>query len=175
MRPYTTPSERQSDALPVYLRTSTRPRKRTSLRQTASFEPSSMFVRRSVRPLRDCEKKNTKKYQKKKVTKSLYFTYAWGRPYSTDCNGSWHIGLGHQHYQSYKFLWLEVKGFGFCEGSNLGFSHRKLTWPLQHCLALTRWHVKIIYNINQSLINHDNTSTINNLNSPFGSVQLREE
>jgi hypothetical protein len=31
-----------------------KPRKGTSLRQTASFEPS--FVRRSVRPLRDCEK-----------------------------------------------------------------------------------------------------------------------
>jgi hypothetical protein len=81
--------------------------KGTSLRQTASFEPSCMFVRRSVRPLRDCEKKNlTKKYyQKKKVTKSLYFTYAWGRPYPTDCNGSLHIGLGHQRNQSCQF-WL---------------------------------------------------------------------
>jgi hypothetical protein len=38
-------------------------------------------------------------------------------------------------------LWLYVKGFGFCEGSNIGFSHRKLTWPLQHSLALPRWRV----------------------------------
>jgi hypothetical protein len=116
---------------------------RTSLHQTASFEPSCMFVRLSVRPLRDCEKKiqKKKKYQKKKVTKSLYFTYAWGRPYPTDCNGSWHIGLGQQRNQSCKFLWLYVKGFGFCEGSNIGFSHRKLTWSLQHCLAQPRWHV----------------------------------
>jgi hypothetical protein len=92
--------------------------------------------------------KNTKKYkiyyQKKKVTKSLYFTYAWGRPYPTDCNGRMHIGLGHQRYQSCKVWWLLVKGFDFCQGSNIGFSHRKLTWPLQHCLALPRWHV-IIY------------------------------
>jgi hypothetical protein len=58
------------------MRTS-RPRKGTSLRQTASFKPSCMFVRRSVRPLRDCEK-NIQKNSKKKVTKSLYFTYAWG-------------------------------------------------------------------------------------------------
>jgi hypothetical protein len=122
------------------MRTSTKPRKGTSLRQTASFEPSYIFVRRSVRPLCDCEKK-IKKYQKKKVTKSLYFTYAWERPYPTDCNGSLHIGLGHQRNQSCKFLWLWLKGFGFCEGSNIGFSHRKLTWPLQHCLALPRWHV----------------------------------
>jgi hypothetical protein len=34
--------------------------KGTSLRQTASFEPSCMFVRRSVQPLRDCEKKYKK-------------------------------------------------------------------------------------------------------------------
>jgi hypothetical protein len=86
--------------------------KGTSLRQTASFEPSCMFVRRSVRPLRDCEKKIQKKLKKlkkdqnKKVTKSLNFTYALGRPYPTDCNGSLHIGLGHQRNQSCKFLWL---------------------------------------------------------------------
>jgi hypothetical protein len=36
---------------------------------------------------------------------------------------------------------VHVKGFGFCEGLNLGFSHRKLTRPLQQCLALPRWHV----------------------------------
>jgi hypothetical protein len=101
-------------------------------------------LRSAVTPLREKNTKNkkTKKYQKKKVTKSLYFTYAWGRPYPTDCNGSLHIGLGHQRNQSCKFLWLQIEGFGFCEGSNIGFSHRKLTWPLQHCLALPRWHVK---------------------------------
>jgi hypothetical protein len=52
------------------MRTSTKPRKGTSLRQTTSFEPSYIFVRRSVRPLRDCEKKIKKKeYQKKKSHK----------------------------------------------------------------------------------------------------------
>jgi hypothetical protein len=129
--------------------------KGTSLRQTASFEPSCMFVWRCVRPLRDCEKKiqkKNKKYQKKKVTKSLYFTYAWGRPYPTDCNGSLHIGLGHQRNQSCKFMWLYVEGFGFCEGSNIGFSHRKLTWPLQHCLALPRWHVMPIKCVKSTII-----------------------
>jgi hypothetical protein len=52
------------------------------------------------------EKKIQKKNKQEKVTKSLYFTYVWGRPYPTDCNGSLHIGLGHQRYQSCKFLWL---------------------------------------------------------------------
>jgi hypothetical protein len=51
------------------MRTSTKPRKGTSLRQTASFELSCIFVRRFVRPLRDCEKniqKNeVKNYQNK--------------------------------------------------------------------------------------------------------------
>jgi hypothetical protein len=28
---------------------------------------------------------------KRKVTKSLYFTYEWVLPYPTDCNGSLHI------------------------------------------------------------------------------------
>jgi hypothetical protein len=37
-----------------------------------------MLVRRSVRPVRDCEKNIIKKISKEKVTKSLYFTYAWG-------------------------------------------------------------------------------------------------
>jgi hypothetical protein len=66
-------------------------------------------------------------YQKKKVTNSLHFTYAWGRPYPTDCNGSSHIYLGYLRYQSCQFWWLLVEEFGFCEESNLGFSYRKLT------------------------------------------------
>jgi hypothetical protein len=75
----------------------------TSLRQTASFKPLCMFVRCSVRPLRDCKKKNTKKFLKKKVAKSLYFTYSWGRPHPTNCDGSLNIGLGHQRNQQCQF------------------------------------------------------------------------
>jgi hypothetical protein len=88
-----------------------------------------MFVRRSVRPLRGCEKiyTKTKNISKKKVTNSLLFTYAWGRPYPTDCNGSSYIYLGYRRYQSCQFWWLLVEEFGFCEESNLGFSYRKLT------------------------------------------------
>jgi hypothetical protein len=52
--------------------------KSTSLRQTASFEPSCMFVRRSVRPLRDCEKKiqkkENKKISKEKMSQSRYIS-----------------------------------------------------------------------------------------------------
>jgi hypothetical protein len=51
--------------------------KGTSLRQTASFEPSYMFVRRSVRPLRDCEKKyekRKKKLSKEKKSQSRYIS-----------------------------------------------------------------------------------------------------
>jgi hypothetical protein len=63
-------------------------------------------LRSAAMRLREKNTKKKKSYQKKKVTKSLYFTYAWGRPYPTDCNGSLHIGLGHQRNQSRKFLWL---------------------------------------------------------------------
>jgi Mg2+ and Co2+ transporter CorA len=52
--------------------------KSTSLRQTASFEPSCMFVRRSVRSLRDCEKKiqkkENKKISKEKKSQSRYIS-----------------------------------------------------------------------------------------------------
>jgi hypothetical protein len=50
--------------------------KGTSLRQTASFEPSCMFVRRSVRPLRDCEKKlqKNKKISKEKKSQNRYIS-----------------------------------------------------------------------------------------------------
>jgi hypothetical protein len=54
--------------------------------ETASFEASCVLVRCSVRAVRDCEKNIQKAMSKEKVTKSLYFTYAWGRPYPTDCN-----------------------------------------------------------------------------------------
>jgi hypothetical protein len=83
--------------------------KGTSLRQTASFEPSCMFVRRSVRPLRDCEKKIQKKRKlkiKRKSHKVVIFHVCVGRPYPTDCNGSLHICLGHQRNQSCQFMWL---------------------------------------------------------------------
>jgi hypothetical protein len=39
----------------------------------------------------DCEKNYKQKFKISKSQKSLYFTYAWGRPYPTDCNGSLHI------------------------------------------------------------------------------------
>jgi hypothetical protein len=52
--------------------------KGTSLRQTASFEPSCMFAQRSVRPLRDCEKKiqknKNKKISKEKKSQSRYIS-----------------------------------------------------------------------------------------------------
>jgi hypothetical protein len=50
--------------------------KGTSLRETASFEPSCMFVRRSIRPLRDCEKKIQKKEKniKRKKSQSRYIS-----------------------------------------------------------------------------------------------------
>jgi hypothetical protein len=34
---------------------------------------------------------------------------------------------GYQRNQSHQFWWLYVEGFGFYKGSNLSFSHRKLT------------------------------------------------
>jgi hypothetical protein len=73
-----------------------------------------------------------KEVSKEKVTKSLYFTYARGHSYPTDCNGSWHVGLGHQRNQTCKFLQLYVKGFGFCE---LSVEYR--LFPQEADIALT--------------------------------------
>jgi hypothetical protein len=122
------------------------PKKAPSCVKPRRFKPSCMFVRRSVRSLRDCEKKIEKNKIKKNVkikkSQSRYISrMRGGRPYTTDRNGSLQIGLGQQRYQSCKFLCLSVKGFGLYKGSNIGFFHRKLTWPLQHCLTLSRWHV----------------------------------
>jgi hypothetical protein len=76
-------------------------------------------LRSAVTRLREKNtKKNlkNKKYQEKKVTKSLYFTYAWGRPYPTDCNGSLHIGLGHQRNQSVNFCGCRLRGLVCAKG-----------------------------------------------------------
>jgi hypothetical protein len=54
----------------------------TSLRETASFEPSCMFVRRSVRPLRDSEKKIQKKISNEKSHKVVIFHVCVGAPLS---------------------------------------------------------------------------------------------
>jgi hypothetical protein len=71
-------------------------------------------LRSAVTRLR--EKNTKKKYQKKKVTKSLYFTYAWGRPYPTDCNGSLHIGLGHHVINRLNFCGCSLRGLASAKG-----------------------------------------------------------
>jgi hypothetical protein len=50
--------------------------------------------------------KNKIKTQKKESHKVFIFHVCVGHPYPTDCNGSLHIGLGHQRNQSCKFFWL---------------------------------------------------------------------
>jgi hypothetical protein len=118
---------------------------RFPLRQNASFKPSCTFVPRSVRQLRECEK-NMQKRIKGKKSQSRYISRMRGEySHSTDCNGSSHVGLGYLHYQSCQWLSLYVQGFGFSEEQNLGFSYRKLTWPLQHCLALPLRHVMVAF------------------------------
>jgi hypothetical protein len=42
-----------------------------------------------------------------------------------------------------------VTGFGFCEGPNLDFCHRMMTWNLQQCLALPRWHMMYLVVVHQ--------------------------
>jgi hypothetical protein len=44
-------------------------------------------------------KKIKKKISKEKSHEVVIFHVCVGRPYPTDWNGSWHIGLAHQHYQ----------------------------------------------------------------------------
>jgi hypothetical protein len=115
------------------MRTSMKPRKGTSLRQISSFEPSCMSVRRT--DMHDgLREKNTKKKQSLMhdgLTKSLYFTYAWGRPYPTDCNGSSHIGLGHQRNQSCKFFTRFFTGFFY----RVWLSNGQVTFATRRHLA----------------------------------------
>jgi hypothetical protein len=68
--------------------------KSTSWRQTAaaSFEPSYVLVRRSIRLVHDPEKKKfCLSESKKKVAESVYLTCGRDRPYPAGCNGSLHI------------------------------------------------------------------------------------
>jgi hypothetical protein len=58
-----------------------------NLRQSASFEPSSLLFA----TLGSAGNRLLEKSIKRKVTQSLYFTYAWGRLYLTVYNGSWPI------------------------------------------------------------------------------------
>jgi hypothetical protein len=106
-----------------------------------------MLVRRSVRPLRDCVKKIQKKICKEKSHKIILFHVCVGVPFSNRLR--WKFAHRYR-LLTLSIVWIfvaVVKGFGFCEGSNIGFSHRKLTWPIRHCLALPRWHV-ILFPIN---------------------------
>jgi hypothetical protein len=50
-----------------------------SLRQNTRFNPSTMKIGLFVRAVREPEKVNKKKKTFKKRTRTLYFTYAWGR------------------------------------------------------------------------------------------------
>jgi hypothetical protein len=67
-----------------------------------------MFVRRSVRPLRDCEKKflnkSKKKIIKRKKSQSHYISRMRGgaliQPIAME---ALHMGLGHQLYQARQF------------------------------------------------------------------------
>jgi hypothetical protein len=56
-----------------------RPQKGPSLRQNTRFNPSTMKIGLFVRAVREPEKVNKKKKTLKKRTRTLYFTYAWGR------------------------------------------------------------------------------------------------
>jgi hypothetical protein len=73
-----------------------------------------MFLRRSVQAVRGCEKSTPNKENIKRKYKVVVFHVHFGLSYPTDCNGSLHIGLGHQLNQSRHFWWLHVKEFGFC-------------------------------------------------------------
>jgi hypothetical protein len=61
------------------------------------------------------------------------------------------------------------KRFGLYEGPNLGFSHRKLTWPLQQNLALPHWNV-----IEENML-HSITDLIRNGYRLFGNRQMYRE
>jgi hypothetical protein len=78
------------------------------------------------------EKIKKMKKSKKKSPSRYIPRMRWGHSYPTDCNGSWHVGLGHQRNQTCKFLQLYVKGFGFCE---LSVEYR--LFPQEADIALT--------------------------------------
>jgi hypothetical protein len=78
----------------------------------------------------------------KKVTKSWQTTPPPSRSRWRDINQTWHIrwSLGGNHACQ---IWSwSVGWFLFWRGPKFTLSHRKATPPIQHCHALTRWHVK---------------------------------
>jgi hypothetical protein len=96
-----------------------------------------MFVRRSIRPLRNCEKNTEKEiYQKKNITKSLYFTYALEHLIQP-------IAMEVCTFVKVTNV-VNLASFGGCVLMGLVcvksrfFSCRKLTWPLQQSFALPR-------------------------------------
>ena len=66
-----------------------KPPKGTSLRQSASFEPSRMQIGRRVRAGRVPEKQKKKEKKEKKVTPPGDFTPVWGRHRSSDFDQTW--------------------------------------------------------------------------------------
>jgi hypothetical protein len=89
-------------------------RKGAYLRQTALVEPSCMLMRRSVRPVRDCEKKISKEKSRKIV---IYFTYAWGalsQPIAVEVCTFFKVTnvINHTNFGA----WLYVKGFDSAKG-----------------------------------------------------------
>jgi len=54
--------------------------KGTSLRETASYEPSCIKISSVVFSCRGRQEKKGRKGKAQKVTQALYFTYSWGSP-----------------------------------------------------------------------------------------------
>ena len=93
------------------------PQKGTSLRESASFEPSSVKIRRRVWPVGEFMKKGINK----KI--SLYFTHFPRSPPSTDLHQIWRSRRGRRRNHLYQIFWWSVKGCLFCGG-------RKLSSPI---------------------------------------------
>ena len=108
-----------------------KPTKGTSLVIPASFEPLHIFHRRFVRAVRESEKHEIKKKNKKKRRlTTLYFTHMARGNCTVDCNQSWHILRSRRRNQSYKFLCRSLRPFRSYTGSKFGVSHRKQDWLL---------------------------------------------
>lgn len=116
--------------------------KGTLLRRTASFEPSCLFMRRAIQPVRDCEKEVIK-------TRNLLSGYISRMLGDTPvepmvmkvCTFVKIVNV--KIYTTFAVnMWKE---FGFWKEPNSGLSYRNLPGHLQHCAGM--WKATCVWNV----------------------------
>ena len=103
--------------------------KGTSLRESASFEPSCVKIRRRVWPVGEFPKKGINKFKK-----SVIFHPFAQKPPWMDVRQIWHSCRGRWRNHMWQMFWWSVEGCRFCMGLKFAISH----WQSQSPLTLGR-------------------------------------